>query len=244
MNWSESLQAYCERTDADFWSEPINALSNIAFVFSAFFASRLLKRTKCADDAVLLLIIILIFIGIGSFVFHTFATRWAEMLDILPIASFVMFYFIFGLKRFFDMQAKRIGLFFLIFASTLYFVSKESHLINGSILYAPVLITLWLFVIGMIIKGAVVTDDRACHQISLVLLAAGACTFTVSLLFRTLDQRLCDQIPVGTHFIWHLLNAFVLYLLTAALIVFRDNSAAAFMMSGLRRRPAKTPMCR
>jgi len=244
LNWLESLQAYCERTDAGFWSEPINALSNIAFLVSAFMAARLLKRSECSDREAFLLIIILGFVGVGSFIFHTFATRWAEMLDILPIASFVMCYLIFGLKRYFDLGAKPIVFCCFIFVLSLSFVIKESHLLNGSILYAPPFVALWGFVIVMIMIGAGEAADYNSYKLSIVLLGGGVFAFGVSLLFRTMDRALCAQIPIGTHFIWHLLNAFVLYLLTAALIVFRDKNAAAFMMRWLRRRPAKTPMCR
>jgi hypothetical protein len=47
-------------------------------------------------------------------------------------------------------------------------------------------------------------------------LAAGV--FTVSLVFRTIDEALCQTFPVGTHFLWHLCNAAMLYLLLVALI--------------------------
>jgi hypothetical protein len=48
--------------------------------------------------------------------------------------------------------------------------------------------------------------------------AAAAGIFAVSLAFRTLDGPLCAAIPVGTHFIWHLLNAIVLGTLLVALV--------------------------
>ena len=37
-DWFETIDAYCERTDATLWSEPLNALSNLAFI-AAFVAS-------------------------------------------------------------------------------------------------------------------------------------------------------------------------------------------------------------
>ena len=43
-------------------------------------------------------------------------------------------------------------------------------------------------------------------------LLLAALLFTFSLLFRTLDMGLCSQIPFGTHFLWHMCNAGVLYL--------------------------------
>jgi len=36
--------------------------------------------------------------------------------------------------------------------------------------------------------------------------------FLASLGFRTIDQAVCEWTPVGTHFMWHILNAAVLYL--------------------------------
>ena len=41
-------------------------------------------------------------------------------------------------------------------------------------------------------------------------LAIGAGLLIVSLTFRTLDQPLCDALPFGTHFLWHVLNAVML----------------------------------
>ncbi|NJN40478.1 MAG: hypothetical protein HC807_06085 [Gammaproteobacteria bacterium] len=41
----------------------------------------------------------------------------------------------------------------------------------------------------------------------------------MSLTFRTLDRDLCAAIPLGTHFLWHLLNAVVLYRLACELSI-------------------------
>jgi len=56
--------------------------------------------------------------------------------------------------------------------------------------------------------------------VALVFLAraflAGA--LAVSLFFRTIDNAVCDMLPIGTHFLWHLTNGAVLYLAARALI--------------------------
>jgi len=41
-------------------------------------------------------------------------------------------------------------------------------------------------------------------------LAIGAGILVVSLTFRTLDRPLCDAFPLGTHPMWHILNAVML----------------------------------
>ena len=43
--------------------------------------------------------------------------------------------------------------------------------------------------------------------------------FALSLGFRTLDAPLCGTLPLGTHFLWHLLNGLMLWLLLRALIL-------------------------
>lgn len=43
--------------------------------------------------------------------------------------------------------------------------------------------------------------------------------FACSLLLRSLDEPVCGSFGAGTHFLWHLLNALVLYLLGRALVL-------------------------
>jgi hypothetical protein len=38
----------------------------------------------------------------------------------------------------------------------------------------------------------------------------GAGILALSLTFRSVDETLCDTIPFGTHFMWHILNAVML----------------------------------
>jgi hypothetical protein len=37
--------------------------------------------------------------------------------------------------------------------------------------------------------------------------------FTASLTLRTLDMAVCDSLAIGTHYFWHMLNAWMLYVL-------------------------------
>ena len=52
-------------------------------------------------------------------------------------------------------------------------------------------------------------------------LAAAAGVFLVSLCFRTIDREICAAFPLGAHFLWHLLNALVLWLLLRTAILAR-----------------------
>jgi hypothetical protein len=83
------------------------------------------------------------------------------------------------------------------------------HLLNGSLSYAPAL---------LILGSLGIYHYQQQKQEPLILLAATGVLF-VALFFRTLDKTICPEFPLGTHFLWHLLNGVVLYLSTRGLIL-------------------------
>ena len=91
MGWHEQIFRYCERgLDPGFWAEPLNAVSNLAIlVVAVAMASRLnqlppdLPHRRRAALTIMLLLVAAI--SVGSFLFHTLATRWAEIADVLQI---------------------------------------------------------------------------------------------------------------------------------------------------------------
>jgi hypothetical protein len=46
----------------------------------------------------------------------------------------------------------------------------------------------------------------------------GVAVFCVSLALRTIDVHVCAAWPLGSHFLWHVLNAVVLFLLSRELV--------------------------
>ena len=83
--WLSAVNIYCERTDASFWSEPINALTNLAFLIAA---GMLWSRAQ-SQGAARLLAVLIGLIGVGSFLFHTFGNRLTGLLDVFFIAAFI-----------------------------------------------------------------------------------------------------------------------------------------------------------
>jgi hypothetical protein len=75
-----AVDIYCERTSPAFDAEPLNAISNVAFLVAAAAAWRLQNRhpNPAIDGFVRALCVIIAVVGIGSFTFHTIATRWAS----------------------------------------------------------------------------------------------------------------------------------------------------------------------
>ncbi len=63
------IDAYCERLGPGFWAEPVNALTNAAFVLAAI----LMWRRWPEEPLCRALSLVLGVIGVGSFLFHTVA---------------------------------------------------------------------------------------------------------------------------------------------------------------------------
>jgi Ceramidase len=202
MDWSAPIDLYCERTDASLWAEPANALSNAAFLIAAATAFWSWRRASSRDWPALALIIVAAAVGLGSFTFHTVATRGAELGDVIPIAIFIYGYLLLALRRFLHLSASvsvAIVSGYAVGAQALSWLAPPSAL-NGSIGYLPALVAL--------IVVARTTRGPARRGLELTVMI-----FTVSLALRTIDLAACETFPLGTHFLWHLLNAVVLYVL-------------------------------
>jgi hypothetical protein len=207
MNWSEPLDLYCERIGTGLWAEPVNALSNAAFLLAAAIAFVRWWRSGARDWPTLALIVVLVAIGLGSFAFHSLATRGAVYLDVVPIAVFIYGYLLLALRRFLALPWRAaIELLVVFFAASrvLPYLAGPGAL-NGSVDYLPALLAM------LILAWFVPMNVRPAIWLA-------AALFVVSLVFRTMDQAVCAAFPFGTHFIWHLLNAAVLLILLDAAI--------------------------
>jgi ceramidase len=212
MDWSTPLDLYCERTDASFWAEPVNALSNLAFLIAAAVAFRLWRHGDRDDWPALALIGVVAAVGIGSFVFHTVATRAAILADVIPIAIFIYGYLLLALVRFLHLKAVAAGAIVVAFAAGAQALAASAppRLLNGSVGYLPALAAL----IAVALSAGEAGTRRS--------LRLAAAVFAVSLAFRTADIAICPEFPLGSHFAWHVLNAVVLYMLLRTAIAARS----------------------
>lgn len=207
------IDGYCERVSPDFWAEPVNAVTNIAFLLAGFLALRLALREGRVDGPVIFLSLNAIAVGIGSFLFHTFATVWAAMMDSGPIMIFILGYFAIAMNRFVGLSWWRSALAVVGFLVAMVAVSWVLNMtlrpiIGGTVSYFPAFFALLGVGAWLASKG---------HGAGQGLMAAGG-VFAVSLTFRALDGPVCTALPLGTHFLWHLCNGLVLWLLITTLI--------------------------
>ena len=215
------IDLYCERTAPGLWNEPINALSNIAFLIAAALALRIALRRERRDSFEIGVILLAGSIGIGSFLFHTFANSSTELADVIPIWCFVGVFVLLVIYRSTDQnwpKTIRIGLIAAAVTGVVFWFTADDittdavttpDRFNGTLQYAPALIALVVF--------AMLTQVRR-HPARTYILAAAA-TFSASLVFRSIDLSVCDSMAIGTHFLWHLLNGLMVGILLQALVL-------------------------
>ena len=199
-----AVDIYCERTGPDFWSEPVNALTNLAFVAAGLWGVTAVRRQDAGAFAELLAWWV-VAIGIGSFLFHTFATRLTMWADILPIAGFTLVYTLFSLRRFLGFPwAKSLAIFLAFYVVAGFLTANVPGWLhaasNGSTGYLPPFLALAFFGAWTLRAG----NPAGWYNLA----AAGI--FVASVTFRALDPAVCEALPLGTHFLWHTLNGLML----------------------------------
>lgn len=213
MRLTQHIFGICERTGDGYFEEPLNVLSNLFFiwaavaVFSYYRSLPELKRKKFYDVPILTGLIAII--GILSMVFHTYPTPYTEAFDTIPIVAFIIIYFFSAMFRIAKCNIYQALICFVAFAGFTHIsVTQFPHAFNDSIGYLSSMVALIAiaFYLNMKRRGSA----RAFMFIALVGI--------VSLFFRSIDNAVCQAMPIGTHFLWHSLNAYLLYMLMIQLV--------------------------
>jgi hypothetical protein len=226
---------YCERgSDPTFWAEPLNAATNAGFIVAALAALWMIARQPPHERSIwpVFFVLNLVAIGVGSFLFHTVPNTDTVKADTGPIGVFMLSYLIFAVRKLagaswfltIAAMAAFIGMMVIAFNVQCWDgrigfllenvpAGARARCLNGSLGYAPALV-------AMAVMGVWLRLRR--HPAASLIFSA-TLVFLISLTFRSLDKTLCGDLIVmgyrlGTHFIWHLLNALTLFLLLAAAI--------------------------
>ena len=199
MNWFETIDGYCERIDASFWSEPLNAVTNAVFLMAAIWV---LRREELNNKA-RALAFLLGMIGIASFLFHSVATAWAGALDVLFILLFTLLYIFVATEDFLGLPRRSalvVTLGYFPFSVVVDWLTLPLSFLGSTRIYIPILILITLYSLILYKKFPYLSRG----------LAMGALLLTISMFARSVDLPLCETISTGTHFLWHVINAIML----------------------------------
>ena len=191
------IDIYCERTAPGLLAEPLNLFSNLWFVFIGL----VLLYRKPQNNTLRNIAWMFVAIGIGSGLFHSFANKLTELCDVIPIGVCVLYFFI---NLVGNLNLTTVGKY----STLLGFVGLELivtrlkfPVLNGSEMYLGPLFFLWFFSLVL----------RSSYKQTSNFLIFSASSFTLSLFFRSIDMKICEQFPYGSHFLWHTFNMLTLF---------------------------------
>ena len=189
---------YAETDLSVFISEPWNALSSLAIALpSIYWAIKLKWNFK--DFKFLYFLFPLLFLGgMGSVFFHAFrASSWMLMLDIYPTAivtlSVGIYFWSKVLPKWWHVLLVILPLTYLrlhLFDILPYSLALNiGYFITGSLIFLPLIIFLF-------------KKEFEHYQPILI----SVLCLSVSLIFRRIDFTIAEFIPIGSHFLWHILS--------------------------------------
>lgn len=179
--------------------EPWNALSSLAIVLPGIYWLRYTMYRWRHYPVLFICSVLLLLNGVGSTLFHALRSSvWLLWLDVLPallMNLIIVLYFSWLWLRSLWRVLLVVALFFLfvwlsaVFLAGSWYVNTQ-YLIRGIFIFTPTLGLLWR------------TRWLAWQD-----LAWAALFLLFSLIFRILDKVEIMWLPMGTHFLWHVLSA-------------------------------------
>lgn len=85
--------------------------------------------------------------------------------------------------------------------------SRVGNLLNGAPFYMPTLL--------MLVVATIAHPKQEQSRTSMYWATAA---FAIALVFRSMDDAVCPNFRIGTHFLWHVLNAVAMFFGTKALM--------------------------
>ena len=199
------MDFYCERTNEQIFNEPVNAISNIFFIIVSLSLIKILRKNQ-SNKIYYIQPILIFFIGIGSFLFHLNPNIITLYSDVIPIFLFSLSFIFFFNRDVININYLNNALLFLLFFVLFLFITPKLNydILNGSEFYFANYFFLTMYTLWLYLKKSDFFQ----------LLLLGFIFFNLSILLRSLDNHICEYFSIGTHFLWHFLNAYLLKILT------------------------------
>jgi hypothetical protein len=185
----------------------MNAWSNGAFLIAAIAGWRLLSLSPNAKAhrTIRALTLLAALAGIGGYLFHRSDAPYAKWGETVPILAFMLLYVWLLLRRFFHWNFVIAIPVLALYAAAVYWLETRApgSAPFGRAMNLPTLVLFLLAAIGFLLR---LREAFWPMLWALVLLLASSVASTAG-------AQICPLLGLGTHVIWHLLDALLLYLL-------------------------------
>ncbi len=204
MRLDIEIPTYCERVGkSGVFAEPVNVISNISFLISAYLIFRYLKRNHSKDVSLYLLAIFTAFIGLGSTIFHIFATPISLLPDSIPIyLTMIIFLWTFLKNTLGNQKIATIITVCFVGLQTFLYLSGFRNVGNVTIRHIVNIVGIPLLILLAHKK----------YFKSINYLYATLVIYIIAMVLRATEPLICPAFPMGTHFTWHILLAAIPYL--------------------------------
>jgi hypothetical protein len=207
------IYGLCERAAPGILQEPLNTLTNLGFLIAAFFIYKLYRNNPDYEAKKLwdiyVLNILMVCIGIASISFHTAPSYYTEIADTAFIVIFIVVYFTSAMFRIINLKKYPVLICMMAFVfTTKALVSYFPNALNDSVAYLSSMAAIIFIAFYLNLK-------RRAAATAFMMASIIGC---VSLFFRVVDKEVCDVVPTGTHFLWHIFNSILIYILMKQLL--------------------------
>lgn len=154
-------------------------------------------------------------VGLGSFAYHTARNSTTLIFDALPIYFFILYTLLLTLSELFGSRVKSIlALVGFVGVEVLLSIYIPREFLNGSIRHLTAIIFIALIGWFATKKYGNIVVKPLMGIISL---------YAFAIFFRSIDAWICTWLPIGTHFLWHILAAFAGYQAIYLLAVIKSS---------------------
>lgn len=217
MNFDLNLpyHVYCESASFFGVSQPLNILSNLAFIAGAFL---LWSQDRGRGTSLSLLAMLMAVVGFAGMVWHITGQQFAAAIDIgaqLVMGAILTMILAHQILRWHPVNAVIVGVIMLLSAMLGRDLGLPFMLQNGGA-FLPAMVFLVILAFVEIQRG---------RMREAKFLMGSAYVLFVGLIFYSLDWALCWSFPYGLHFMWHLCMALSIWLAVEAIWTDRQDNA-------------------
>lgn len=217
---------YCETPETIaglFPVEPWNAISSgVIVLFGTASLFLVMRRTPRAIE-LHAASVLLILNGTGSILWHGLRTRWALNFDVIPAFIFVLLIaFLWARRVAPGWQVAVAGAALVLVPLGVRFLAPDLPMVVrfGSSILVVALLALWLIMRSVAVSRAAAFSG-----------AAALSSAVTALTFRSLDPFSCDEVAMGTHFLWHVFLSAAAFLCMLTVVRLREAGRAPAVTS-------------